>query len=70
MLALDAIRRAQSTEPEKIRAAIAATRGNFAGVTGQILLDNNGDARKNIFIKAVENGSVVHKTTVNPVSAP
>jgi branched-chain amino acid transport system substrate-binding protein len=70
MLALDAIRRAQSTEPEKIRAAIAATRGNFAGVTGQILLDNTGDARKNIFIKAVENGTVVHKTTVNPVSAP
>jgi branched-chain amino acid transport system substrate-binding protein len=70
LLALDAITRAQSTDPEKIRAAIAATRGNFAGVTGQIVLDNNGDARRSVFIKAVENGSVVLKTTVNPANAP
>jgi branched-chain amino acid transport system substrate-binding protein len=69
LLALDAIRRAQSTDPEKIRAAIAATRGNFAGVTGQIILDNNGDARKSVFIKAVENGNVTLKTTVNPASS-
>jgi branched-chain amino acid transport system substrate-binding protein len=69
LLALDAIRRAQSTDPEKIRAAIAATRGNFAGVTGQIILDNNGDARKSVFIKAVENGNVILKTTVNPASS-
>jgi branched-chain amino acid transport system substrate-binding protein len=68
MLALDAVGRAQSTDPGKIRAAIAATRGNFAGATGQIILDNNGDAQKSIFIKAVEKGTVVHKTTVNPVS--
>jgi branched-chain amino acid transport system substrate-binding protein len=70
MLALDAMQRAQSTAPDKIRAAIAGTRGNFAGVTGQLILDNNGDARKNVFIKAVENGNVVHKTTVNPTNAP
>jgi branched-chain amino acid transport system substrate-binding protein len=68
LLALDAISRAQSTDPEKIRAAIAGTRGNFAGVTGQIILDNNGDARKSVFIKAVENGNVTLKTTVNPTS--
>jgi branched-chain amino acid transport system substrate-binding protein len=68
LLALDAIRRAQSTDPEKIRAAIAATRGNFAGVTGQIILDNSGDARKSVFIKAVENGNVTLKTTVNVVT--
>jgi branched-chain amino acid transport system substrate-binding protein len=70
LLALDAIRRAQSTDTEKIRAAIAGTRGNFAGVTGQIILDNNGDARKSIFIKAVEHGNVTLKTTVNPVTTP
>ncbi|MDR0708666.1 MAG: ABC transporter substrate-binding protein [Spirochaetaceae bacterium] len=70
LLALDAIRRAQSTDPEKIRAAIAGTRGNFAGVTGQIVLDNNGDARKSVFIKAVENGNVTLKTTVNAVTTP
>jgi branched-chain amino acid transport system substrate-binding protein len=70
LLALDAIRRAQSTDPEKIRAAIAGTRGNFAGVTGQIVLDNNGDARKSVFIKAVEHGNVTLKTTVNAVTTP
>jgi branched-chain amino acid transport system substrate-binding protein len=69
LLALDAIRRAQSADPEKIRAAIAATRGNFAGVTGQIILDNNGDARKSVFIKTVENGNVILKTTVNPAGS-
>ncbi|MDR1128785.1 MAG: ABC transporter substrate-binding protein [Treponema sp.] len=70
LLALDAIERAQSTDPEKIRTAIAATRGNFAGVTGQIILDSNGDAQRSVFIKAVENGNVTLKTTVNPVSVP
>jgi branched-chain amino acid transport system substrate-binding protein len=69
LLALDAVRRAQSGDPEKIRAAIAATRGNFAGVTGQIILDDNGDARKSVFIKAVENGKVILKTTVNPAGS-
>ncbi|MDR0451937.1 MAG: ABC transporter substrate-binding protein, partial [Treponema sp.] len=70
LLALDAISRAQSADPEKIRAAIAATRGNFAGVTGQIILDSNGDAQRSVFIKAVEYGNVVLKTTVNPVNMP
>jgi branched-chain amino acid transport system substrate-binding protein len=41
-LLADAIRRAQSSEPAKIRDALAATR-NFEGVTGSITFDANRD---------------------------
>jgi branched-chain amino acid transport system substrate-binding protein len=65
LVALDAIKRAGSLEPAKVRDAIAATSG-FIGATGVVTLDANGDATKSAYIKAVEGGKFVFKTIVNP----
>ncbi|MDR0600444.1 MAG: ABC transporter substrate-binding protein [Treponema sp.] len=65
LVALDAVKRAGSTDPAKIRDAIAATSG-FAGATGTVTLDANGDATKSAYIKVVEGGQFVFKTIVNP----
>jgi branched-chain amino acid transport system substrate-binding protein len=65
LVALDAIKRAGSVEPAKIRSAIAATSG-FVGATGITTLDVNGDATKSAYIKAVEGGRFVFRTIVNP----
>jgi len=65
LVALDAIKRAGSTDPAKIRDAIAKTSG-FVGATGVTTLDANGDATKSAYIKAVEGGKFVFKTIVNP----
>jgi branched-chain amino acid transport system substrate-binding protein len=65
LVALDAIKRAGSIEPKKIRDAIAVTSG-FVGATGIVTLDANGDATKSAYIKAVEGGKFVFKTIVNP----
>jgi branched-chain amino acid transport system substrate-binding protein len=65
LVALDAIKRAGSTEPAKIRDAVAKT-ANFIGATGTTTLDANGDATKSAYIKGVENGRFVFKTIVNP----
>ena len=65
LVALDAIKRANSIEPGKIRDAIAVTSG-FVGDTGIVTLDANGDATKSAYIKAVEGGKFVFKTIVNP----
>jgi branched-chain amino acid transport system substrate-binding protein len=65
LVALDAIKRAASIDPLKIRDAIAVTSG-FVGATGTTTLDENGDATKSAFIKAVEGGKFVYKTIVNP----
>jgi len=65
LIALDAIKRAGSLEPAKIRDAIAATAG-FAGATGITTIDENGDATKSAYIKAVEGGKFIFRTIVNP----
>jgi branched-chain amino acid transport system substrate-binding protein len=65
LVALDAIKRANSTDPLKIRDAVAVTK-DFVGATGTTTLDANGDATKSAFIKAVEGGQFVYKTIVNP----
>ena len=65
LVALDAIKRADSVEPAKLRDAIASTSG-FVGATGITTLDENGDATKSAYIKAVEDGKFVFKTIVNP----
>jgi branched-chain amino acid transport system substrate-binding protein len=65
LLALDAIKRAGSTDPAAIRDAIAATKG-FDGATGVVTLDENGDATKSAFIKEVSAGKFVFKTIVAP----
>jgi branched-chain amino acid transport system substrate-binding protein len=60
VLALEAIQRAGSTDPRRIRDAIADTRG-FVGVSGTVSLDENGDANKHAFIKTVKNGDFFYK---------
>jgi branched-chain amino acid transport system substrate-binding protein len=65
LVALDAIKRADSVEPAKIRDAIAKTSG-FVGATGTTNLDENGDATKSAYIKEVKDGKFVFKTIVNP----
>jgi branched-chain amino acid transport system substrate-binding protein len=65
LVALDAIKRAGSTDPARIRDAIARTSG-FVGATGTTTLDANGDATKSAYIKGVEGGRFVFKTIVNP----
>ncbi len=65
LLAIDAIKRANSIDPVKIRDAIAVTK-NFAGASGYITLDAEGDPIKSAVIKEVKGGKFVYKDTVNP----
>lgn len=65
LLAIDAIKRAGSIDPVKIRDAIAATK-DFAGAAGLVTLDENGDPIKSAVIKEVKGGKFVYKTTVAP----
>lgn len=61
----DAIRRAGTVEPAKLRDAIAATR-EFKAVTGVITLDENRNARKPAVIMTIENGAFKFVETVVP----
>jgi branched-chain amino acid transport system substrate-binding protein len=61
----DAVMRAQSFEPVRIRDAIAATE-NFQGVTGQISFDKNGDPVKSAVILKFENSKSMYVKTVEP----
>jgi len=54
-LLVDAIRRAGTKDSEKIRDALAATRG-FEGVTGTISIDGNRNAAKPAVVLTMENG--------------
>ncbi len=65
ILALDAIERAGSADPEAIKEALAATEG-FKGATGIITLDENGDANKTAVITKVEGGQFVYEAKVDP----
>lgn len=62
---LDAITRANSTDPREIRNALAVTK-DFDGATGKITFDANGDATKDAYIKTVENGQFKFLTIVEP----
>jgi branched-chain amino acid transport system substrate-binding protein len=62
---VDAIRRAGSTDPKKIRDAIAQTK-DFDGVSGKLTINAEGNADKPMVINKVENGKFVYVTTVNP----
>jgi branched-chain amino acid transport system substrate-binding protein len=50
----DAIQRAGSTEPRKIRDALAATK-NFPGASGTITMDKDRNAQKPIVVLKIEN---------------
>ena len=61
----DAIRRAGSTDPDKIRDAIAATK-DFPGATGKTTIDENRNASKPAVIITVEDGQFKYLQTITP----
>jgi branched-chain amino acid transport system substrate-binding protein len=62
---LDAIKRANSAEPEKIREALASTK-DFEGVTGKIIMKPDGNPIKAMVIDKVQGGKFAYVTTLNP----
>ena len=65
MILADAIKRAGSTEPEKLRDAIAATK-EHQGITGKITLDEHRNANKPAVILTIGNGGFDFVETVAP----
>ena len=65
ILALNAIKTANTLDTTKIRDAIAATSG-FEGATGTINLGADRNAVKSAFIKSVKDGKFTYQTVVNP----
>ena len=65
MVAVDAIKRADSADPVAIRDALAKTSG-FIGATGTITLDENGDAVKLAVVNTIENGAFKFLVKVDP----
>lgn len=65
LLILDAITRADSSDPVKVRDAIAATT-DFEGAAGYVTLDENGDAIKDAVIKQVKGGKFIYLDTIRP----
>ncbi len=65
MILADAIKRAGSTDPAKIRDAIAATK-DFPGVTGVITIDAERNASKPAVIVTIKNGAFKYVETIAP----
>lgn len=61
----DAIKRAGSGDPAKIRDALATTK-DFPGVSGNITMDENRNAKKRIVVLKIENGAVTFSEAMNP----
>jgi branched-chain amino acid transport system substrate-binding protein len=64
-IVLDAIKRAGSSEPQKIREALVNTK-DFKGVSGAITMKPNGDPVKAMVVNKVKDGKFVYVTTINP----
>lgn len=64
-IVLDAINRAGSCEPQKIREALVNTKG-FQGVSGTITMKPNGDPIKAMVVNKVKDGKFVYVTTIDP----
>ncbi len=64
-LLFDAIKRAGSDDPIKIRDALAKTK-NFPAVTGEITMDKNRNAEKKIVVLKIENDKIQFTESVNP----
>ena len=65
MIIIDAIKRAKSDNPEKITAALAATK-NFPGVTGNTTINASHNAEKSVGIMQIKNGKRIFLTVVEP----
>jgi branched-chain amino acid transport system substrate-binding protein len=66
-LLADAIVRANSTDPAKIRDALAQTR-DFQGVTGRVSIDAERNASKSAVILQIKDGKIQYYATVEPDS--
>ncbi|WP_425058972.1 Leu/Ile/Val-binding protein [Sporomusa carbonis] len=64
-LLIDAIKRANSVDKEKIQAALAATK-DFPAITGSTTLNATHDAVKSAVIIEMKDGKQVYKATVKP----
>lgn len=62
---VDAIKRAGSFEPDKIRDALAKTK-DFDGVTGNITIDAHRDAEKSAVVLKIDGGKAKYAATVKP----
>jgi branched-chain amino acid transport system substrate-binding protein len=65
VMLVDAIKRAGTTEPAKVRQALAATK-NLHGVTGTITLDAQRNPTKSAVVLQVRNGEFQFVETVEP----
>lgn len=65
LILFDAIKRAGSTDPEKIRNELAKTK-NFSGVTGTITINDQRNAIKPAVILEIKDGKFKYKETVSP----
>jgi branched-chain amino acid transport system substrate-binding protein len=64
-LLVDAIKRANSTEANKIREALAATK-SFQSVSGEMSLNDTHDAVRGVVIIEMKDGKQVYKETIKP----
>jgi branched-chain amino acid transport system substrate-binding protein len=65
MFVIDAIKRANSADPEKITEAFATAK-DWPGVTGSTTINETHDAEKPVGIKVIVNGSQVYTASVQP----
>ena len=65
MILADAIKRAGSTDRKAIRDALAATQ-NFPGVTGDITIDEERNARKPAVVLQIQGNQFVYRENVEP----
>lgn len=65
MIMFDAIKRAGTTDPDKIKDALAKTT-NFKGVTGTISINEQRNAVKPAIILEIKDGKFKYKETVQP----
>nr|WP_231881836.1 ABC transporter substrate-binding protein [Anaerosporomusa subterranea] len=65
LMMIDAIKRANSTEPAKIKEALAQTK-NLQVVTGMLSMDANHDPIKSAVIIEMKDGKQTFRTKVNP----
>ena len=65
MILADAMKRAGSTDGQKVRDALAATK-DFAAVTGRITINAQRDATKSAVILQIKGGGFHYVETINP----
>lgn len=65
LVLFDAIKRAGSAEPEKIREALGKTK-DFQGVTGKITIDDKRNAVKRAVVLKVDGGNFKYVTSISP----